>query len=115
MKRKGISQYKLLKRGIDHRTLNTLKHGGNITMRTLENICRILDCEAGEVVAFVEDNCVMERVKTGTARSAAAQNDQEGSSGIEEIFLIMYLRGYFRQNLIRFDECKSTKPCHSSE
>ncbi len=79
MKRKGISQYKLLKRGIDHRTLNTLKHGGNITMRTLENICRILDCEAGEVVAFVEDNCVMERVKTGTARSAAAQNDQEGS------------------------------------
>ena len=48
-------------------------------MRTLENICRILDCEAGEVVAFVEDNCVMERVKTGTARSAAAQNDQEGS------------------------------------
>lgn len=79
MKRKGISQYKLLKRGIDHRTLNTLKHGGNITMRTLENICRILDCEAGEVVAFVEDNCVMERVKTGTARSAAAQNHQEGS------------------------------------
>lgn len=79
MKRKGISQYKLLKRGIDHRTLNTLKHGGNITMRTLENICRILDCEAGEVVAFVEDNCVMERVKTGTARSAVAQNDQEGS------------------------------------
>lgn len=79
MKRKGISQYKLLKRGIDHRTLNTLKHGGNITMRTLENICRILDCEAGEVVAFVEDNCVMGRVKTGTARSAAAQNDQKGS------------------------------------
>ena len=79
MKRKGISQYKLLKRGIDHRTLNTLKHGGNITMRTLENICRILDCEAGEVVAFVEDNCVMERVKTGTARSAVAHNDQEGS------------------------------------
>lgn len=87
MKRKGISQYKLLKRGIDHRTLNTLKHGGNITMRTLENICRILDCEAGEVVAFVEDNCVMERVKTGTARSAAAQNDQEGSktAGLDRV------------------------------
>ena len=80
MERKGTSQYKLLKWGIDHRTLNTLRHGGNITMRTLENICRILDCQAHEVVTFVEDSCVMSKVGTGAAWCTAAQKEQEQES-----------------------------------
>lgn len=80
MKKKGISQYRLLKQGIDHRTLNTLKHGGNITMRTLENICRILECEVDEVVAFVDDSCMTDKTRNGAAWCTAAQNKQEGSS-----------------------------------
>ena len=31
MKEKGVSQYRLLKCGVDNKTLDTLKKGGNIT------------------------------------------------------------------------------------
>lgn len=55
MKNKGISQYELLRRGIDNRTLHTLHHNGNITLYTLEKICKALDCDPQEVVEFVED------------------------------------------------------------
>ena len=56
MKEKHISQYELLRRGIDNRTLNTLHKNGNITMYTLEKICKALNCNPEEVVEFTEDN-----------------------------------------------------------
>ncbi len=52
MKQKGISQYQLLKSGIDNKTLDTLKKGNNITLLTLEKICLILDCTPNDVVRF---------------------------------------------------------------
>ncbi len=54
MKRKNISQYRLLKQGIDNKTLDTLKSNGNITVRTLETICRILDCKVSDVITFTD-------------------------------------------------------------
>ena len=52
MKRKGITQYRLLKSGIDNKTLDAIKKGNNITMLTLENICNILECTPNDVVRF---------------------------------------------------------------
>ena len=52
MQRKNISQYSLLKAGIDNKTLDSLKKGNNITLLTLEKICNILDCTPNEVVRF---------------------------------------------------------------
>lgn len=54
MERKGISQYRLLKSGVDNKTLDTLKKGNNITLLTLEKICFILDCTPNEVVRFIK-------------------------------------------------------------
>ena len=54
MKRKEISQYRLLKSGIDNKTLDAIKKGSNITMLTLEKICTILDCTPNEVIRFVK-------------------------------------------------------------
>ena len=54
MQRKGISQYSLLKAGIDNKTLDSLKKGNNITLLTVEKICAILDCTPNEVVRFVD-------------------------------------------------------------
>jgi DNA-binding Xre family transcriptional regulator len=54
MKRKGITQYRLLKSGIDNKTLDTLKKGNNITLLTLEKICEILDCTPNDVVRFTK-------------------------------------------------------------
>ena len=55
MGRKGISQYRLLKSGIDNKTLDSLKKGNNITLLTLEKLCLILDCTPNDVVRFIND------------------------------------------------------------
>ena len=55
MERKGISQYSLLKAGIDNKTLDSIKKGKNLTLLTVEKICDILECTPNEVVRFVKD------------------------------------------------------------
>ena len=55
MRRKGISQYSLLKAGVDNKTLDSIKKGNNITLLTLEKICTILECTPNEVVRFTSN------------------------------------------------------------
>ena len=52
MKEKDVSQYKLLKSGIDNKTLDALKKNKNITLLTLEKLCQILDCTPNDIVEF---------------------------------------------------------------
>lgn len=61
MKKKCISQYELLRRGIDNRTLDTLRKNGNMTLYTLEKICKALECNPEEVVEFTDDDKSSER------------------------------------------------------
>lgn len=55
MRCKGITQYRLLKSGVDNKTLDTLKKNKNITLLTLEKLCTILNCTPNDVVAFRPD------------------------------------------------------------
>lgn len=55
MRSKEISQYSLLKAGIDNKTLDGLKKGKNITLLTVEKICMVLDCTANDVVRFLPE------------------------------------------------------------
>lgn len=52
MNDKQISQYKLLKEGIDNKTLDKLKKNGNITLLTLEKLCNILECTPNDILKF---------------------------------------------------------------
>ena len=52
MEKKNITQYRLLKSGIDNKTLDSLKKGKNITLLTLERLCSILDCTPNDIVRF---------------------------------------------------------------
>ena len=54
MRKNGVSQYQLLKGGIDNKTLDSLKKNKNITMVTLEKLCRIVGCTPNDVVRFAE-------------------------------------------------------------
>ena len=54
MRKNGVSQYQLLKGGIDNKTLDSLKKKKNITMVTLEKLCRIVGCTPNDVVRFEE-------------------------------------------------------------
>lgn len=55
MKDKEISQYRLLKSGIDNKTLDSLKKNKNITLLTLEKLCNILDCKPNDIIEFIPD------------------------------------------------------------
>ena len=55
MRKKNITQYALLKQGVDNKTLDSLKKGKNITLLTLEKLCAILSCTPNEIVRFIED------------------------------------------------------------
>lgn len=52
MEKKGISQYTLLKEGIDNKTLDGLKKEKNITLLTVEKLCNIIDCTPNDIVEF---------------------------------------------------------------
>ena len=55
MKEKGITQYKLLQSSIDNKTLDTLKKNNNITLLTLEKLCKICDCTPNDIVKFIDN------------------------------------------------------------
>lgn len=54
MQSKGVTQYQLLKSGIDNKTLDSLKKNKNITMITLEKLCKIIGCTPNEIVKFTD-------------------------------------------------------------
>lgn len=52
MSERQITQYQLLKNGIDNKTLDALKKNKNITLLTLEKLCNIIGCTPNDIVAF---------------------------------------------------------------
>lgn len=52
METKEITQYVLLKSGIDNRTLDSLKKNKNITLLTVEKLCCIIGCTPNDIVEF---------------------------------------------------------------
>lgn len=55
MENKSISQYRLLQdKIIDNKTLDGLKHGRNITLLTLERLCKYLECTPNDIVRFLD-------------------------------------------------------------
>ena len=56
LKRKKLSTYTLIKdHGFSKGTLDALKHDRNITMATLNDICKLLDCTPDDVIAYTAD------------------------------------------------------------
>jgi len=56
MKRQGISKYRILQdKVIDNKTLDGLNKNKNITLLTLERLCRYLQCTPNDIVQFKEE------------------------------------------------------------
>ena len=56
MKRKGISQYKLLKEyGFSSGQLDRIRRGESITRYTLNTLCEILNCQVEDIVEYRPD------------------------------------------------------------
>ena len=56
MKIRKITTYILInKYNINPRTINNLKHNKSITLYTMEQPCKILNCTPNDIVEFKED------------------------------------------------------------
>ncbi len=53
---KGMTEYQLIfKHGVSANTLHRMKKGQNITLKTLDTLCFILDCGVDDVIRYIPD------------------------------------------------------------
>ena len=57
MKNKGIKKYDLRKAGVNSQILDkALSGSGNIDTRTINKLCKLLQCQPGDIMEYVEDD-----------------------------------------------------------
>lgn len=56
IKERGKTEYYLRQNGISPSILDKLKHGkGGLDARTIEKLCRLLECQPGDIMEYVEE------------------------------------------------------------
>ena len=55
MKEHKISYYYLANQGIEAPTLQRLRHDKPITTDTLEKLCKIMKCQPGQLIEYIDD------------------------------------------------------------
>lgn len=55
VKKKDISQYKLLQSGISHSTLMRLKKNQSVNVETIDKLCSILNCRVEDVMEYTPE------------------------------------------------------------
>lgn len=56
MVKRGLTEYHLIyKEGFSSNTLHRMKHGKNITLKTLDTLCFILDCGVSDIIQYVKE------------------------------------------------------------
>ena len=70
MKSRNISTYQFIeKHHFGKATIHKLRHNENVTVVTLERICRALDCDISQVVKLEEENSeVRQTLENSSAR-----------------------------------------------
>jgi len=89
MERKGVTQYALIQAGIDRRTLDWLKKNRNITMLTLEKLCRLLECSPNDIVRFIDQARSSEKV---SGPDVGWGHDHVGEEGRDFLKISVYFR-----------------------
>ena len=61
VKERGKNVYYLRKNGISSSVLEKLKHGtGGLDSRSIDKLCRLLDCQPGDLMEYVPDESSQE-------------------------------------------------------
>lgn len=55
MRTHDISYYRLGNEGIDPQTQHRIRHDLPITTTTIERLCRILECQPGDLMEYIPD------------------------------------------------------------
>ncbi len=57
LKSKNISTYQLIeKHNINRNTLTRMRNNKHISTRTIDDFCKILNCEVSDIIEFVNEN-----------------------------------------------------------
>ena len=57
LNQKNVSTYKLINEyGLSKGLIDNLKHNRNVTLLTVEQLCRILDCRVEDIVVYIKDD-----------------------------------------------------------
>lgn len=61
MYKKGITGYSMIMDyGVPTNTLHRMKHGKDITTKTLNTFCEILNCQVSDVVEYIPDGDLLD-------------------------------------------------------
>ena len=55
MATKGITSYQLMKMGFPRSTYYAMKRGDNISSHTVNQLCRLLQCNVSDIMEYVAD------------------------------------------------------------
>ena len=55
MKARGINKFYLRQHGINPNMLNQILEGGDTGTRTINKLCRLLNCQPGDIMEYVDD------------------------------------------------------------
>lgn len=55
MKKKGITSYRLFKMGFPQSNYYAIKRGENISTHTINELCRILNCDVADIMKYKKD------------------------------------------------------------
>ena len=57
LKNKEITQYDMIEHyGISRGMLDNLKHNRSITLKTLNELCKKIDCDITDIIRYTKDN-----------------------------------------------------------
>ena len=56
MDKRGLKKYWLRQNGINPKVVNALKNNANVNMSTINQLCKLFDCQPGDFLEYVPDN-----------------------------------------------------------
>jgi len=55
MERRGLKKYWLRQNGINPKVVDALKNNRNVNVSTILDLCRLLDCQPGDIMEYIPD------------------------------------------------------------
>lgn len=59
MKEKKITSYRLEKMGFSRATYYSIRKGNSVSTNTINQLCKLLQCNVSEVIEFIDDDTDM--------------------------------------------------------
>ena len=56
IKEPGISTYRLINDGINPDVIQRLRAGKNISVKTLNQLCRVMECAVTDILVYIPDD-----------------------------------------------------------